>query len=229
MNTITTCPLARSAKMIFLAGLILLLAGCSGMDKLKTENASLKTQVEELEQVKKDYSDKLTASQQSSAQEQARLREEMEQLRADLNEKLQQQIEENQALVQKIDDLTIITLGEASLFGSGQADLTRSGAKTIRAIADALEEYPGYHLRIEGHTDDRPVSKNLKPTFMSNWELSTARATAVVRYMIYGLQIDPQRLSAAGYAQYRPAADNSTREGRATNRRIRAVIFKEME
>jgi chemotaxis protein MotB len=96
-------------------------------------------------------------------------------------------------------------------------------------IAEALEDYPAYHLRIEGHTDDKPVSKNLKTTFASNWELSTARATAVVRYMIYGLKVDPQRLSAVGYAQYRPAADNSTKEGRATNRRIRAVVFKEIE
>lgn len=219
----------RIYKTLFFISLILLLAGCSGMDKLKKENTSLKTQVTELEQIKKDYSDKLVSSQQISSQEQTRLRTELEQLRTDLNQQLQQQINENRVLLQNIEDLTIITLGEESLFGSGLADLTQSGAQTISAIVEALMKYPDYHLRIEGHTDDKPVGKNLKTKFASNWELSTARATAVVRYMIYGLKVDPQRLSAAGYAQYRPAADNGTKEGRSLNRRIRAVIFKEME
>ena len=219
----------RIPTAIFSLGLIILLAGCSGMEKLKTENEGLKKQVGELEQVKKDYSDKLSSAERRSAQDQARLKEEMEQLRADLTQKLEQQISENKALVQKVEDLTVVTLGEEALFGSGLADLTKSGAQTINKIAEALANYPGYHLRIEGHTDDKPVGNNLKPKFASNWELSTARATAVVRYMIYGLNIDPQRVSAAGYAQYRPAADNSTKEGRAANRRIRAVIFKEMQ
>lgn len=220
---------SRITHLFIFLSLMIFLTGCSGMKKLETENASLKKQVTELEQVKKDYSDKLASSERQSQQEQARLREEMEQMRTDLNRKLEQQISENSALVQKVDNLTIITLGESALFGSGLADLTKSGADTISKIAETLNDYPGYHLRIEGHTDDRSVGKNLKPKFASNWELSTARATSVIRYMIYGLKLMPERLSAAGYAQYRPAADNSTKEGRAMNRRIRAVIFKEVE
>jgi chemotaxis protein MotB len=227
-----TAPVTLSSlvnRRIIIFGFTLFLVGCSGMEKLETENASLKKQVTELEQVKKDYSDKLTASQQASEQEKARLREELQQMRAELNRKLEQLINENKALVQKIDDLTVVTIGEEALFGSGLADLTAAGASTIDKIAEALSDYPGYHIRVEGHTDDKPIGKTLKDKFMSNWELSTARATAVVRYMVYGLQIAPQRLSAAGYAQYRPAADNSSKEGRAANRRIRVVIFKELQ
>lgn len=226
MTTMMTTRSMYTTKSVFSLGIIFLLAGCSGMEKLETENASLKTQVTELEQVKKDYGDKLTSSQRKSEQEQARLKAEMEQLRADLNQKLQQQISENQALVQKVEDLTVVTLGEKAMFGSGLADLTPFGSQTISKMAEALANYPDYHIRIEGHTDNKPVGKNLKAQFASNWELSTARATAVVRFMIYGLQIDPQRLSAAGYAQYRPAAENDTAEGRALNRRIRVVVFK---
>lgn len=225
MKILTT----RTVKTASFFGLLLLLAGCSGMDKLEKENASLKTQVNELEQVKKDYSDKLSSAQQNSAQEQARLKEELEQLRTDLNQKLQEQISQNQVLIQKVKDLTVITLNEELLFGSGLAELTQSGAMVVNKIAEALAGYPGYHLRIEGHTDNKPIGKPLKSKFTSNWELSTARATAVVRYMAYGLKVDPQRLSAAGYAQYRPAAENDTAEGRAQNRRIRAVVFKEMK
>ncbi|HEC18248.1 MAG TPA: hypothetical protein ENI97_02780 [Gammaproteobacteria bacterium] len=216
----------RRLKYLIPPLFFIFLVGCSGMEKLKTENAALKSKVSELEQVKKDYSDKLQATQQQSEQEQARLREELEQLRTELNEKLQEQISENQALVEKIEDLTVISIGEEALFGSGLADLTRDGAETIRQMSEALANYPDYYIRVEGHTDDLPVGKNLKTRFASNWELSTARATSVVRYMIYGLQIDPQRLSAAGFAQYRPAADNDSREGRAANRRIRVVVFR---
>lgn len=219
----------RISYSIFCLSLVVFLAGCSGMKKLETENYKLLQQVNELEQVKKDYSDKLATSEQQSKQEQARLREEMEQLRIDLSQKLEKQIDKNNALVQKVENLTIVTLGESAMFGSGIADLTKSGSETIRKIASTLSDYPGYHIRIEGHTDARPVGKVLKTKFASNWELSTARATAVIRYMIYGLQIDPQRLSATGFAQYRPASENDTEEGRAMNRRIRAVIFKEME
>ena len=210
---------------VFLS-LAVLVSGCSGMQKLETENADLKKQVSELEQVKKDYSDQLSATQRLSEQEKSQLRSEMAQLRADLTAKLDKQIQEKEALVQKVNDLTVITLGESVLFGSGIADLTPSGADVISKIAASLNDYPGYHVRIEGHSDDKPIGKNLKDKFTSNWELSTARATAVVRYMIYGLNIDPQRLSAAGYAQYRPTADNSTKEGRAQNRRVEFRIFK---
>jgi len=226
-NIIAKYP-SQIIKLTLFFGLLVLLSGCSGIEKIKEENSSLKIQITELEQLKKDYSDKLASSQQHSAQEQARFEKELQQLRADLNQQLQQQISENQVLVQKIEDLTVITLGEELLFGSGLADLNQSGARAIGNIIEALQAYPDYHLRIEGHTDNRPLSKNLKSTFASNWELSTARATAVVRYMIYALHVDPQRLSVAGFAQYRPAADNITKEGRALNRRVRAVVFKEM-
>lgn len=215
-------------SIIFL-GLMVFLTGCSGMQKLEAENVDLKKQVGELEQVKKDYGDKLASAEHQSKQEQARLREEMEQLRIDLSQKLEKEISANSALVQKVADLTVITLGESAMFGSGLADLTTEGSDTISKIASTLSNYPGYHVRVEGHTDDRPVGANLKTKFTSNWELSTARATAVVRFMIYGLQIDPQQLSATGFAQYRPASENSTKEGRAMNRRIRVVIFKEMQ
>jgi chemotaxis protein MotB len=206
---------------------LLITSGCGGMKKLEDENANLKQQVSELEQVKSDYADKLQAVERMSAAEQEKLRSEMDQMRADLTSKLNEQIREKEVLVQKLDDLTVITIGEEALFGSGIADLTLDGAKTIDKIAETLNQYPGYHIRIEGHTDDVPIGKKLKDKYASNWELSTDRAGSVIRYMIYGLKVAPERLSAAGFAHYRPTADNDTREGRAQNRRIRAVVFKE--
>ncbi|HEY5649486.1 MAG TPA: OmpA family protein, partial [Nitrospiria bacterium] len=79
------------------------------------------------------------------------------------------------------------------------------------------------------HTDSRPIGESLKKTFPSNWELSTARATNVIKYMVYAMKLDPARLQAVGYAQFRPIASNDTAAGRAKNRRIRMVVFKAAE
>ena len=217
-------------KIYFLLVLIIvpLLAGC-GMKQLRMENEQLKQEVDNLKQVERDYSDRLQRMEELSAKEKAQMREEMRTMRNALNSKLEQKIKENSVLVQKIKDLTVIEIGEAQLFGSAQADLTKQGAGIIQKLSGVLNDYPSYHVRVEGHTDSVPIGENLKSTFASNWELSTARATNVIRYMIYGLKVAPERLSAVGYAHYRPIGDNNTEEGRAKNRRIRMVVFKSIE
>ena len=212
-------------SIVFMACLVVI-SGC-GMKQIRTENENLKQEVDQLEQIQRDYSDKLANTRQMSEEEKASLRREMGQMRKSLESNLNQQIQENQALVRKVEDLTVIEIGEAALFGSGLSDLTREGASVIRQLSEVLGQYPGFHIRVEGHTDSLPIGKILKTQFPSNWELSTLRATTVVRYMIYGLEMDPNRLSAVGYAKHRPVADNETEEGRAKNRRIRIVVFKE--
>jgi chemotaxis protein MotB len=161
-----------------------------------------------------------------SEQEKAKLRQEMEAMRQELNESLEQKAAEKNVLIEKLKDLTIIEIGEEKMFGSGLADLTKQGAGIVKRLVGVLNQYPGYQIRVEGHSDAVPVGASLKATYPSNWELSSARATSVVRYMIYGLKVAPERLSAVGYAHYRPIADNDTEEGKAKNRRIRLVVFK---
>ena len=217
-------------KIYFLLVLIIvpLLAGC-GMKQLRMENEQLQLEVDNLKQVERDYSDRLQRLEELSAKEKAQMREEMGTMRNELNKRLEQKVRENSVLVQKIKGLTVIEIGEAELFGSAQADLTKQGAGIIGALSGVLNDYPSYQVRVEGHTDSVPIGENLKSTFASNWELSTARATNVIRYMIYGLKVVPERLSAVGYAHYRPVGDNNTAEGRAKNRRIRMVVFKSIE
>lgn len=212
----------------FLAAVGLLTAGC-GMKQLRAENEQLKAEVEHLRQVERDYADKLQQSESMSADQKAAMRSEMERMRNDLNGKLREQIDKNEALVQKVSDLTVVEIGEAALFGSGQADLTKEGVRVVRDMTEVLGRYPGYHIRVEGHTDSVPIGKGLKEKFASNWELSSARATTVVRYMIYGLKFDPSRLSAVGHADTRPVAGNDTKVGRAKNRRIQLVVFRALE
>ncbi|HEY7068453.1 MAG TPA: flagellar motor protein MotB [Chloroflexota bacterium] len=118
-------------------------------------------------------------------------------------------------------DGVVISLAGNVLFDSGKADLRPEGLKLLDTLVPRLRMMPN-DLRIEGHTDDTPINTPLYP---SNWELSSARATSVARYFIERGGIGPARLTAAGYGEYRPAAPNTTREGRARNRRVDIVIL----
>ena len=90
----------------------------------------------------------------------------------------------------------------------------------IRRIATVLTQH-GLDLRVEGHSDDQPIHT---AQFRSNWELSTARAMAVLMLLVDESGMDPTKISVAGYGQYRPIADNSTPEGRQMNRRVDLVV-----
>jgi chemotaxis protein MotB len=117
----------------------------------------------------------------------------------------------------------VISLREFGFFDSGSADLKQSALPALDRIASILA-VRNCQLRIEGHTDDVPIHT---AQMASNWELSTARSTELVRLLIVRYRFSPERLSAAGYAQYHPIASNRTAEGRAQNRRVDIVILNE--
>jgi chemotaxis protein MotB len=116
--------------------------------------------------------------------------------------------------------LVIRVLTDGLLFTSGSAALESQGQPLLREIAALLNIDHVHPIAVEGNTDDVPISGG---AFPSNWELSTARASTVVRFLI-GKGVDPQRLSAIGYAEQRPIASNSTPAGRALNRRVAIVL-----
>jgi chemotaxis protein MotB len=116
--------------------------------------------------------------------------------------------------------LVISFTGEI-LYELGRADLREEGREVLAMISDNLKNIPN-DIMIEGHTDDLPIRTD---EFPSNWELSTARAVNVTKFLIEEQDFMPSRLSAAGYSQYRPVADNSTSEGRNENRRVEIVVL----
>jgi chemotaxis protein MotB len=113
-----------------------------------------------------------------------------------------------------------IRLPDEMIFESGKADILPQFNETLLKIAGILKEMPN-HLQIEGHTDNIPINT---PAFPSNWELSTTRSVAILRSLI-GASIDPMRLSAAGYGEFKPIASNDTSEGRAKNRRVEIIVL----
>ena len=124
---------------------------------------------------------------------------------------------ENRGLV-----VSIIT--DQVLFEESSAVLEPQGIEILELVAEVLRASPN-NISIEGHTDSRPISSGRYP---SNWELSTARATSVLRHLTEHIGFDPARLSAAGYADTRPVAANDTSEGAARNRRVEVVVTSDV-
>lgn len=115
----------------------------------------------------------------------------------------------------------IVSLKEAGFFNSGQANIKPEAYELINTIAEVMTQYNN-PLRLEGHTDNVPIST---AQFPSNWELSTARATNGLKYLLKNFDVDANKISATGYAEFRPIAANDTSEGRARNRRVDLVML----
>lgn len=114
----------------------------------------------------------------------------------------------------------VLRLPDFLLFDSGQAKLRPEAMPLLNKLASILKLIPN-QIVIEGHTDNRPINT---PQFPSNWELSTARAASLVRYMVEDQHLEPAHFEAAGYGEYRPVADNAEDQGRQANRRVEMII-----
>jgi chemotaxis protein MotB len=146
---------------------------------------------------------------------------EMNDLRQQLEEALAKEIAQGEVSIRKSSEGLVISLQEAGFFESGSTEIQTKSQAVFGRLAKMLSER-GYRVRIEGHTDNRPIHN---PQYSSNWELSTARASEVVRQLIVQYQFPPELLSAAGYAEYHPVASNDTEAGRAANRRVDVVVL----
>ncbi|HEY8076998.1 MAG TPA: OmpA family protein [Labilithrix sp.] len=119
----------------------------------------------------------------------------------------------------------VLALGTDILFDTGKAEIKPDGKQALSEVAAALRDVPNRRFQVAGHTDNVPIKK---PEFPSNWELSTARAIAVVKLLLEkGVKADA--LSAAGYAEFDPAQPNATDKGKAKNRRIEIVLVPNVE
>jgi chemotaxis protein MotB len=115
----------------------------------------------------------------------------------------------------------VVHIMDQALFNEGSANLQSKAMDILDLISETISLLPN-HIRVEGHTDDKPINT---PVYPSNWELSSARATEVVRYFTNNHAIPPHKISALGYGEYRPVMPNNSIENRARNRRVDIVIL----
>jgi len=184
----------------------------SGLEQQKTsleqQQADLRKQVDALEQQKAQL---LTASQQTLSQYDSLVRN------------LTEEVKKGELQVRQYKDMLTVDVAEQLFFDSGRANLKDTGKAVLKKVGDALKGYEDKVIRIVGHTDNVPISKSAQKVFPSNWELSVARATNVVRYL-QEVGIPPERMIASGRAEYQPIAENDTPEGRKKNRRIEITL-----
>jgi len=154
--------------------------------------------------------------------------EEQTKMTDELNTQLADLQSQQKVLIEEKDGLTQITLDGSATFGSASSSLTHDGKEAIDRIWSVLENYPDRRILIEGHADNRRIGSNMKQAYPSNWELSSARAHAVLHYVENKYAPEPDRLAAVGYGEFSPVADNETREGRAQNRRVVITVGSKM-
>jgi chemotaxis protein MotB len=147
---------------------------------------------------------------------------------AELEDRLKRELNESRIEISQFkNQMMVIKLTSEVLFSSGSAKIRPNGQKVLALIAESLNAYPDRAISIEGHTDNVPIGK--RSSYVSNWELSTARAQAAVNFFQQDNQMDPQRLQVVGHGEFQPVSSNETVEGRQLNRRIEIRLMPESE
>ncbi len=185
--------------------------------------AALSERVDDLERLLGDL-------RQTSAELEAQVREresELAQMRStqeELSTVLQMEIANGQIQVARLRDSLRVDLVNEILFDSGEAELRPTGIEVLTRVGEVLNDVEDRQIVVQGHTDYVTIGGRLAQRYATNWELSSARAVNVTRFLQEQVGVDPARLAATGFSEYRPRADNSTEEGRRLNRRIEILL-----
>lgn len=140
-----------------------------------------------------------------------------------LTESLQEEIAEGKITITSLQDMLAITLPSDAIFDTGQPEINAEGNILLEKLGTLLG--PDYRLNIEGHTDNTPVSSQLKERYPTNWELSVAQSSRIIHFFQDEIGIPGRQLSATGYGEFRPVDKNDTSDGQARNRRIQINLL----
>ncbi len=207
------------------------------MKGLAVENEALKLEKTALQQEKmtlqldKEAAQKDRATLQAKIDELTQKAEKAEQLEKatqtyqDLTQKLEKEIQAGLVQITEMKNRLTMTMVDKILFPSGSAETSKAGKKVLDKVVSILKDVKDKRIEVDGHTDNVKIVSDLKNRFPTNWELSTARATEVVRYLQEHGGISPSLLSATGFGEFQPVAANTTEEGRQKNRRIEIVLL----
>ncbi len=197
-------------------------------DQLEQALQKLEARLQNVERLKKEL-EHVRADREAQEAKLAKVRHEVQTVGREIDritKALEDKFGKSLRVTQHQDRLVLTMLGQI-LFKSGQAKLTPLGLDIMKQVGEVLATLPNKNVQVEGHTDNNPIYGRLQQQYPTNWELSTARATTVLRFLIEQTGMNPQDFSAAGYAETRPAVDNNTEEGRAQNRRVEIVLYPE--
>jgi len=201
---------------------IFVLPGCTYIqkarraDELEAENANLKSRIAQLQK------EKTKEVKQVYEQKEKELSE-LERAKRELEESLKKEIGEYKAKLQMTERGLVITFVSEIFFDSGKDKVKEDGKTTLDKVAEVLNrDVPNSGVAVEGHTDNDPIKYS---GWKSNWELSSARALAVLHYLVDECKVKPQRLSANVYGEFHPVAPNDSAQNKQKNRRVEIVIL----
>ena len=183
--------------------------------------ADLKEQIDELRDQLSDLEGEKTSAESRTDQ----LKSTYAALIADLKE----QIEKREVTIESFEKKISVSFVDRILFDFGKASVTAEGGAVLHKVGEILKGVQGRQIRVIGHTDDIPILPKYRYRFPSNWELSAARAAAVVRHFEKETGLDPRNLEAVGRSFYHPVASNETADGRSQNRRVEIIIAPQLK
>ncbi len=175
------------------------------VDDLDAENRKLKAENANLAKAKEEQVQKVSSTYEN------------------MIEKMKSEISKGQVTISELKGKLTVNMVDSILFDSGKAEVKKGGLEILGKVISILKDVKDRSIRIEGHTDNVPISRALAQRYPTNWELSAARAINVTRFL-QDQGIDPGLLSAVAYGEWKPVAENDTPEGRAKNRRIEIVL-----
>ena len=210
-------------KILFIVlSCIFLLSGCSYIqkarraDELESENANLKYRISQLQKEK-------VKAVESVAEEKDKELSDLEKAKLELEASLKKEIGEYKAKLKMTERGLVITFVSEVFFDSGKDKVKQEGMSALGKVGEVLNrDVPYSYVAIEGHTDNDPIRRS---AWKTNWELSSARALAVLHYLIDECKVKPQQLSANGYGEFRPVAANDSAQNKQKNRRVEIVIL----
>jgi chemotaxis protein MotB len=208
--------------------------------ELQGQTASLRAELEKLQQEQEEESQRRARFQQQTQKlgselertiaEREAAQQALERARTELVQQLQAEIQRGDVFVRLRGSDLVVDVSDKVLFDPGEAEIREGGRDVLKQVARTLRRVPGRVFQVGGHTDSTAiVSKDVREKYPTNWELSVARATTVVRYLSEKQGVPGKQLVAAGFARFRPVASNHTKKGRARNRRIEIAVLKEQE
>jgi chemotaxis protein MotB len=195
---------------------------------IKRENEQQKKKLEDLQSKLEKADMEITDRRKMSDEFRDQSVKEIEALKStydSLEKSLKDEISQGKVQIEQAKGKLTMKVAEELFFDTGKAEIKPDGKSVLLRIGKILKKIPEKNIRIEGHTDNVRIVSTLRLKYPTNWELGSARATTVVRFLQDEVGIDPLRLSAVSFGEYRPVATNRTERGRAKNRRIEIVLI----
>jgi chemotaxis protein MotB len=199
--------------------------GAAELALAHAENAKLVQKLEDVDKKRAALESEATELQTAVQQKEQALNE-LQKTQEELAEKLQSEISKGDVLIKQHEGQIVVDLVDQILFNSGEATLNDQGKAAIRKVGETFLKIPDKVIQVGGHTDAVPIAPKLIDKFPSNWELSAARATNVVRFLQDEVKVPGARLVATGFSEYKPVGSNKTPAGRRKNRRIEVVLLQ---